>query len=275
MPSKQKVLVVDDDPYILMSLEFLMRKSGYQVMIARNGSEAINALNIYQPDLILLDIMMPDVDGYAICTYIKQSEKLKHCIVVFLSAKTKEADIKKGYELGASLYISKPFSTKFLMKEVATLLQGSIRKIKPEYENEFKRSINQPIEFWREQANKISWTQFPTTILSKNEQGLFRWFENGTLNISYLCIDFHIENGRGEQTALIYDSPVTKTIRKYNFIELKDEVSRFAGGLQKLEFKRRYYCNIHAYDSTGGYCNACLCKNWCNSFCCIWRICAT
>jgi acyl-coenzyme A synthetase/AMP-(fatty) acid ligase/DNA-binding NarL/FixJ family response regulator len=234
MQSKHKVLVVDDDPYILMSLEFLMKKSGYQVMIARNGSEAINAVNTYMPDLILLDIMMPDVDGYAICNYIKQTETLKHCIVVFLSAKTKEADIKKGYELGASLYISKPFSTKFLMREVGQLLEGSVVKVKPEYDIEYKKSIALPVEYWQEQAKKIQWFEFPKTILSKNEEGLFRWYEDGTLNVSYLCLDYHIEKGRGEQTALIYDSPVTKTIRKYNFIELRDEVAKFAGGLQHL-----------------------------------------
>ena len=234
MQSKHKVLVVDDDPYILMSLEFLMKKSGYQVMIARNGSEAINAVNTYMPDLILLDIMMPDVDGYAICNYIKKTETLKHCIVVFLSAKTKEADIKKGYELGASLYISKPFSTKFLMREVGQLLEVSVVKVKPEYDIEYKKSIALPVDYWQEQAKKIQWFEFPKTILSKNEEGLFRWYEDGTLNVSYLCLDFHIENGRGEQTALIYDSPVTKTIRKYNFIELRDEVAKFAGGLQQL-----------------------------------------
>ena len=234
MQSKHKVLVVDDDPYILMSLEFLMKKSGYQVMIARNGAEAINAVNNYLPDLILLDIMMPDVDGYAICNYIKQSEILNHCIVVFLSAKTKEADIKKGYELGASLYISKPFSTKFLMREVGQLLEGSSVRVKPEYDSEFKKSIALPVEFWQEQAKKIHWFEFPKTILSKSEQGLFTWYDDGKLNISYLCLDYHIENGRGLQTALIYDSPVTKTIRKYNFIELRDEVAKFAGGLIKL-----------------------------------------
>ncbi len=234
MQSKHKVLVVDDDPYILMSLEFLMKKSGYQVMIARNGSEAINAVNTYMPDLILLDIMMPDVDGYAICNYIKQTETLKHCIVVFLSAKTKEADIKKGYELGASLYISKPFSTKFLMREVGQLLEGSVVKVKPEYDIEYKKSIALPVEYWQDQAKKIQWFEFPKTILSKNEEGLFRWYEDGSLNVSYLCLDYHIEKGRGEQTALIYDSPVTKTIRKYNFIELRDEVAKFAGGLQQL-----------------------------------------
>ncbi len=119
----KKILVVDDDPYILMSLEFLMKKNGYEVMIARNGEEALDAVEKLHPDLVLLDIMMPDVDGYAICRHIKSSKKLSDIIVVFLSAKTKEADVKKGYDLGAALYISKPFSTRDLMKSVKELLQ--------------------------------------------------------------------------------------------------------------------------------------------------------
>lgn len=119
----KKILVVDDDPYILMSLEFLMKKNGYEVMIARNGQEALDAVEQHHPDLVLLDIMMPDVDGYAICSHIKSSKKLNDIIVVFLSAKTKEADVKKGYDLGAALYISKPFSTRDLMKSVKELLQ--------------------------------------------------------------------------------------------------------------------------------------------------------
>lgn len=118
----KKILVVDDDPYILMSLEFLMKKNGYQVMIARNGTEAMDAVNTVKPDLILLDIMMPDVDGYSICKYIKSKKELKDILVVFVSAKTKEADIEKGYQLGAALYVNKPFSTRDLMKKVNELL---------------------------------------------------------------------------------------------------------------------------------------------------------
>jgi len=121
----KKILVVDDDPYILMSLEFLMKKNGYEVMIARNGQEALEAVEQSRPDLVLLDIMMPDVDGYAICEFIKSKENLRDTIVVFLSAKTKEADIKKGLQLGAARYISKPFSTRELMKSVKELLQPS------------------------------------------------------------------------------------------------------------------------------------------------------
>lgn len=118
----KKILVVDDDPYILMSLEFLMKKSGNEVMIARNGTEALDIIANNKPDLILLDIMMPDVDGYSICKHIKQTKELKDIIVVFLSAKTHEADIEKGYKLGAAKYISKPFSTRELMKDVKELL---------------------------------------------------------------------------------------------------------------------------------------------------------
>jgi len=117
----KKVLVVDDDPYILMSIEFLMRKHGFEVMVARNGTEALEYLHNSPPDLILLDIMMPDVDGYSICRQIKSTPQLQHIIVVFLSARTAETDIQLGYDLGAALYISKPFSTRELMKQILQL----------------------------------------------------------------------------------------------------------------------------------------------------------
>ncbi len=119
---KKKVLIVDDEPNIVMSLEFLMRKNDYEVFIARNGSEALELLSGKVPDLILLDIMMPDVDGYEICMIVKQEPRLKDSKVVFLSAKSKVSDIEKGYELGADLYITKPFSTRNLLKSVNQLL---------------------------------------------------------------------------------------------------------------------------------------------------------
>ena len=122
MEELKKVLVVDDDPYILMSLEFLMKKSGYDVMIARNGTEALELVDKQLPNIVLLDIMMPDLDGYEICKYIKKAAKLKHTKVVFMSAKTKEIDIQKGYDLGASLYIIKPFSTRDLAKQIKELM---------------------------------------------------------------------------------------------------------------------------------------------------------
>lgn len=122
MTDQKKILVVDDDPYILMSLEFLMKKNGFDVMVARNGREALELVEKQVPHIVLLDIMMPDVDGYAICKHIKSSKKLKDARVVFMSAKSKESDIQKGYDLGASLYVTKPFSTRQLLKQVQELI---------------------------------------------------------------------------------------------------------------------------------------------------------
>ncbi len=117
-----RILVVDDDPYILMSLEFLMKKNGFNVLVARNGQEAMQIVKEFVPDIVLLDIMMPDVDGYEICRYIKSTKKLVNSKVVFLSAKSTDADVQKGYDLGASLYISKPFSTRTIVKQLKELL---------------------------------------------------------------------------------------------------------------------------------------------------------
>tara|TARA_B100000780_G_scaffold215504_1_gene154883 strand:+ start:1535 stop:1924 length:390 start_codon:yes stop_codon:yes gene_type:complete len=119
---KPKVLIVDDEPNIIMSLDFLIRKEGYELFIARNGSEAMETLRDVYPDLVILDIMMPDIDGYKVCKFIKQSLTHSHTKVVFLSAKSKAEDIQKGLDLGADLYITKPFSTRHLMKEIKNLL---------------------------------------------------------------------------------------------------------------------------------------------------------
>lgn len=117
----KKILIVDDEPNILMSLEFLMKKEGYEVYIARDGSEAMEIINSKFPETIILDIMMPEVDGYQVCKYIKEDLKDKDIKVIFLSAKSKEEDIKKGYEMGADLYLTKPFSTRNLVKKVSEL----------------------------------------------------------------------------------------------------------------------------------------------------------
>lgn len=113
-----KILIVDDDPNILLSLDYLMRKNGFHVFVARNGAEALELIETEIPELILLDIMMPDVDGYEICKEVQSKEWSKHIKIIFLSAKSKEADIQKGIELGAVAYITKPFSSKQLLVEV-------------------------------------------------------------------------------------------------------------------------------------------------------------
>ena len=100
------------------------------------------------------------------------------------------------------------------------------------YKKEFQESIENPEKFWRKQAELIKWYEFPNTILSEDENGFYRWFKGGKLNTSYLLLDYHIECGRGDQTALIYDSPVTNTQCKFNFKELLEKVAKFAGVLR-------------------------------------------
>lgn len=117
-----KVLIVDDEPNILLSLEFLMKKNGFEIFVARDGGEALEIIKSNVPDLIILDIMMPEVDGYEVCQKIKNDRELSAMKIVFLSAKVMKDDIKKGYEMGADLYITKPFSTRKLMKQVDELL---------------------------------------------------------------------------------------------------------------------------------------------------------
>ena len=98
----------------------------------------------------------------------------------------------------------------------------------------YQQSIEQPELFWREQAEQIKWYELPETILSQDEHGLYRWFSGGKLNTSYLALDVHIEEGRGTQLAMIYDSPATDSQQKFTFIELRDKVANFAGGLKTL-----------------------------------------
>ncbi|HCD51418.1 MAG TPA: propionyl-CoA synthetase [Balneolaceae bacterium] len=103
-----------------------------------------------------------------------------------------------------------------------------------EYTHIFNRSVNDPENFWLEQAANIKWFQRPVQALSKDEDGFYRWFKGGKLNTSYLALDAHIEEGRGDQVALIYDSPVTQSTKKFTYNELRDQVSRLAGGMKRL-----------------------------------------
>ena len=121
----KKILIVDDEPNIVMSLEYTFKKNNFEVFIARDGQEALDILKKQCPDIIILDVMMPMVDGFATLEQIKREERLKNCKVIFLSAKNKESDIEKGLSLGADLYITKPFSIKKLLDQVTALVGNS------------------------------------------------------------------------------------------------------------------------------------------------------
>jgi len=118
----KKILIVDDEPNIVMSLEYTFKKSNYEVFIARDGQEALELLKTTYPDVIILDVMMPLVDGYATLEQIRKDANLTHTKVMFLSAKNKESDIEKGMALGADAYLTKPFSIKKVVDQVADLL---------------------------------------------------------------------------------------------------------------------------------------------------------
>ena len=118
----KKILIADDEHKIIMTLEYAFRKAGYEVFIARDGSEVLELLKTETPDLILLDIMMPNVDGYTTLAEIKKDKNLSEIKIILLSAKTGEADIKKGMDLGADDYITKPYSIKKLTERVEELL---------------------------------------------------------------------------------------------------------------------------------------------------------
>ena len=119
----QKILIVDDEPNILLTLEYTFKKTGYEVFIARDGNEALEILQNHVPSLVILDIMMPKVDGFEVLDYIKREANLVQTKVLFLSAKNKEQDIQKGLEAGADAYLTKPFSIKKLTEQVEMLLQ--------------------------------------------------------------------------------------------------------------------------------------------------------
>ena len=118
----KKILIVDDEPNIVMTLEYTFKKSHYEVFIARDGQEVFDIFKSNFPDVIILDIMMPMVDGFATLEQIRKDANLQHTKVMFLSAKNKESDIEKGLALGADAYMTKPFSIKKVIEKVEELL---------------------------------------------------------------------------------------------------------------------------------------------------------
>jgi DNA-binding response OmpR family regulator len=116
------VLIADDEPNIVISLEFLLEQAGYQVMGAHDGQEALEAIQRQPPDLVLLDVMMPRLSGFDVCQKIRENPQWQHIRVVMLTAKGREVEISKGLALGANAYITKPFSTQALLAQIGAQL---------------------------------------------------------------------------------------------------------------------------------------------------------
>jgi two-component system, OmpR family, alkaline phosphatase synthesis response regulator PhoP len=115
----KRVLVLDDEPNIVMSLEFLMRRAGFEVAVARNGREALEGV---PPDLLLLDVMMPEFEGYEVCERIRARPEWNATKIVMLTARGREVERERGLALGADAYVTKPFSTRDLVDQVKRML---------------------------------------------------------------------------------------------------------------------------------------------------------
>ncbi|WP_180683427.1 response regulator transcription factor [Tepidicella baoligensis] len=116
------ILIADDEPNILISLEFLMKREGYEVKLARDGQEAVEAILTHRPDLVLLDVMMPRKTGFDVCQEIRAHEQVKDTRILMLTAKGRDTDVAKGLALGANAYMTKPFSTRELVEKVREML---------------------------------------------------------------------------------------------------------------------------------------------------------
>lgn len=118
----KKILIAEDEPSIALSLEFLLRGVGYEVAVTRNGNEALQRCAQDRPDLVVLDIMLPLLDGFEVCRRIRENENLGHTKILMLTARGHESAVKKSLMLGANAYMTKPFSTRDLVRTISELL---------------------------------------------------------------------------------------------------------------------------------------------------------
>lgn len=119
----KEILIVDDEPNLIVPIQFLMEKLGYRVMIAERGEDALDLIYQYKPDLVLLDILLPGIDGYEVCEIIRLNPNYRNVKIVFLTAKGREVQIAQGLALGADAYITKPFSNAELVAKVKEILE--------------------------------------------------------------------------------------------------------------------------------------------------------
>ncbi|NCA69249.1 MAG: response regulator [Sphingobacteriia bacterium] len=120
----KRILIIDDEPNIVISLEFLMMREGHEVHVARDGEAGLVAVRAHRPDLVVLDVMMPKLDGFGVLEAIRADPQVAATRILMLTAKGREAEFKKGLALGADAYMSKPFSTRELVDKVKELLDS-------------------------------------------------------------------------------------------------------------------------------------------------------
>lgn len=189
---KPLVLIVDDIPRNLQVLSNILNSEGYQISFANNGNQALSVIESTLPDLILLDIMMPEMDGYEVCELLKSRDETKHIPIIFLTGKAETDDIVKGFRLGAVDYITKPFNSIELLSRVHTHLELKLsrdsimeynRQLK-EYQEELKSVINSKDKFF--------------SIIAHDLRGPF----SGFLGLSELLVDEYEQLDKEEITQI-------------------------------------------------------------------------
>ena len=117
-----KVLIADDEPNIVLSLEFLLNSHGYEVAVARDGNEALQLAAAFRPDLVLLDVMIPLINGFDVCRELRADPVQRSLKILMLTARGRESEVKRGFSVGADAYVTKPFATRELIAKVQELL---------------------------------------------------------------------------------------------------------------------------------------------------------
>jgi len=121
----KEILIVDDELDVVVPIQFLMEQQGYSVLTAQRGEDALDLIYQYKPDLVLLDIMLPGIDGWQVCEIVRLNPNYRDTKIIFLTAKGRREEIAKGLALGADAYITKPFSNAELVAEVKNLLEDT------------------------------------------------------------------------------------------------------------------------------------------------------
>jgi DNA-binding response OmpR family regulator len=117
-----RILIVDDEPNIVISLEYLMKREGWETVVAADGEAALAALEKTPPDLVILDVMLPRMNGFEVCRLIRADPRWASLRILMLTAKGRDTEVEKGLGLGADAYVTKPFSTKDLVAQIRALL---------------------------------------------------------------------------------------------------------------------------------------------------------
>ncbi len=228
---KARILIVEDEKDIIELVQYNLEREGYEVRAAANGEEALEFLDKESPDLILLDLMLPGIDGLEICRLIKQDPKTKNIPIIILTAKSEEADVVVGLQLGADDYVTKPFSPKVLLARIKALLRRLLGKPISDEVREFGAlKINLPKHKVMHSANTIDLTTIEFNILEflsrhpgrvfTRDQIMDRVWKDGKFIVDR-AVDVHI---RGLRKKLGLAADWIETVRGigYRFKDMED-----------------------------------------------------